>query len=53
MWCPVYNTLPFSLPGKTQLFLLALARLRFPGPDSFTKIPANIAAWVFLVPGRC
>lgn len=53
MLCAVYNTLLFSLPGETQLFLLALARLRFLGPDSFTEIPANISAWVFLVPGRC
>lgn len=53
MWCPVYNTLPFSLPGETQLFLLALVRLRFLGPDSFTEIPANISVWVFLVQGRC
>lgn len=39
MLCAVYNTLLFSLPGEIQLFLLALARLRFLGPDSFTEIP--------------
>lgn len=53
MSCPVYNTLPFSLPGEIQLFRLASARLRFPGPDSFTEIAASVSAWVLLVPGRC